>query len=137
MRSIVQQFIDFFNKNNCGYLATTEGSEPRVRPWSFLFEDKGKIWFMTTNKKRVFYQLKANPHIEFCSCSSEMVQGRLRGKIEFCNDTEIKNRILEERPLLKNIYHDPENVLLETFYLEHGHAILYSSRLLIDEFIEF
>lgn len=46
--------IDFFEENRCGSLATTDNGIPKVRPWSFLFEDGGKIWFMTTNKKRVF-----------------------------------------------------------------------------------
>lgn len=133
----MQQFIDFFNKNTCGYLATMDGNRPRVRPWSFLFEDNGKIWFMTTNKKRVFQQLQENPYIEFCSCSSEMINGRLSGKIEICNDLGIKARVLTERPMLQTIYQTPENPLLETFYLEHGSASLYSSRLQINEFIEF
>lgn len=133
----MQQFIDFFEENLCGFLATTEGNMPRVRPWSFLFEDEGKIWFLTTNKKRVFQQLKQNPYIEFCSCSAQGISGRLSGKIEFCNDINIKNRILEERPMLKDIYHCADNPLLESFYLEHGAFSLYSSRLGIDEFLEF
>lgn len=92
---------------------------------------------MTTNKKRVFNQLKENPYIEFCSCSSEMINGRLGGRIELCNDLEIKARILSERPMLKIIYETPENPVLETFYLEHGSASLYSSRLKINKYIEF
>lgn len=133
----MQQFIDFFTKHNCGFLATTEGNMPRIRPWSFLFEEDGKIWFLTTNNKRVFKQLQENPHIEFCSRSSDGVHGRIGGKIELCNNLEIKERVLEERPLLKNIYGEPENPLLESFYLEHGSASLYSSSLQVNEYIEF
>lgn len=133
----MQKFLEFFDKNRCGFLATTEGNLPRVRPWSYLFEDENKIWFMTTNNKKVFEQLKNNPYIEFCACSSEMISGRLGGKIEFENNLQIKTRILEERPLLKSIYQNPENALLETFFLKHGYMFLYSSRLKINEFIEF
>lgn len=133
----MQKFIDFFTQNNCGFLATVEENMPHVRPWSFLFEKDGKIWFLTTNKKRVFRQLKANPYIEFCSCSHDFVSGRLSGKIEFENNLEIKTRILDERPLLKDFYKTPEDPVLESFYLEHGSASLYSSRLNINEYIEF
>ncbi|MFA7658473.1 MAG: pyridoxamine 5'-phosphate oxidase family protein [Candidatus Gastranaerophilaceae bacterium] len=133
----MQQFIDFFNQNIYGFLATIDGNRPRVRPWGFMFEDGGKIWFLTTNQKRVFKQLQENPYVEFCSCSPEFVCGRIGGKIEFCNDLEIKTRILDERPALKDIYETPDNPLLEAFYLEHGSASLYSSKLDIDEFIEF
>lgn len=133
----MEQYIDFFMENSCGFLATTEGNIPHVRPWSFLFEDDGKFWFMTTNTKRVFKQLQENPYIEFCSLSKEFMHGRLCGKIEFENNLNIKRRVLEERPMLQNIYQSPENPLLETFYLEHGSASLYSSRLYIRQFIEF
>lgn len=133
----MKQYIDFFMENNCGFLATTENNIPHVRPWSFLFEDNGKIWFMTTNRKRVFKQLQENPYIEFCSISQEFTHGRLCGKIEFEDNLGIKSRVFEERPLLQNIYQSPENPLLETFYLEHGYASLYSSRLQISDFIEF
>jgi len=133
----MQKFIDFFNENKCGYLATTEENKPKVRPWSFLFEDNGKIWFLTTNTKKVFKQLQENPYIEFCSLSSDFIHGRLGGKIELCNDLAIKERILAERPMLKDIYGTADNPVLESFYLEHGTASLYSSRLGVKEYIEF
>ena len=133
----MQEFIHFFEKNRCGFLATIDNGRPRVRPWSFLVEDNGKIWFLTTNKKRVFKQLKENPYIEFCSCSTEYISARLSGKIEFCNDMKIKERVLDERPILKEIYQSADNPLLESFYVGHGTLSLYSSRLGVDEFIEF
>lgn len=133
----MQEFIEFFEKNLCGYLATTEGNMPRVRPWSFLFFEDGKFWFLTTNNKRVFKQLQENPYIEFCSCSSDSIHCRLSGKIEFCNDLNIKNRVLTERPILKEIYENPENPVLESFYLEHGTLSKYSSKFKINRFIEF
>lgn len=131
------EIIEFFEKNRCGFLSSVDCDRPRVRPWSFLFEDNGKIWFLTTNKKRVFKQLQENPYMEFCSISSDYISARIGGKIEFCNDMEVKKRILNERPILKEIYQSAENPLLELFYLEHGTASLYSSRLDVDEFLEF
>lgn len=132
-----QDYIDFFEENSCGFLATVSDNKPKVRPWAFQFEDFGKIWFMTTNNKRVFSELKANPHIEFCSLSRDFTSGRLNGKIEFLNDLSIKERILEDRPILKDIYQTSTNPLLETFYLEHGSISLYSSRLEINDYLEF
>lgn len=133
----MQKFIDFFSENPCGYLATVEGNRPKVRPWSFLFEEDGKIWFLTTNSKRVFKQLQENPYIEFCSYASSNVHGRLSGKVELCNDIRIKERVLDERPMLKNIYSTADNPLLESFYIEHGSISLYSSKLEVHDYIEF
>lgn len=132
-----QDYIEFFEENSCGVLATVSNNKPKVRPWAFQFENIGKIWFMTTNNKRVYGELKANPYIEFCSLSRDFTSGRLSGKIEFLNDLSIKERILEERPILKTIYQTADNPILETFYLEHGSISLYSSRLEINDYFEF
>ena len=51
---------------NCGvfYLATTEGDQPRVRPFGAIdiFEDK--FYFQTGKIKEVYKQLVKNPKIE-------------------------------------------------------------------------
>lgn len=133
----MQKFIEFFKNNGCGFLATIEDNKPRVRPWSYLLEENGKFWFMTTNKKRVFKQLQENPNIEFCSVSNQNVSCRLSGKAIFNNNLEIKTRVLYARPMLKEIYGSAENPILETFYVEHGTISQYCSKLGIDEFIEF
>lgn len=120
----MQEVINFLNRHKSGFLATVENNMPRVRPWSFLLEEGGKFWFLTTSQKKVFKQLKENPYIEFCSSSIDYVHLRLTGKIEFCDDSEIKKRIFEDHPMLKNLYQTYENPVLEMFCLKHGTAAL-------------
>lgn len=120
----MQEVIVFLNKNKTGYLATVEGNMPRVRPWEFMFEENGKFWFLTNNKKKVFKQLQDNPYIEFCSSSPDFSHVRLSGKVEFCNDLEIKKRIFEDHPMLEKLYQTYDNSILELFYIEHGTAAL-------------
>lgn len=133
----MQEVIDFLNKHKSGFLATAENNMPRVRPWSFLLEDSGKFWFLTNNRKKVFNQLKENPYVEFCSNSIDYVHLRLTGRIEFCDNLEIKKRIFDEHPMLKNLYQTHENPILETFYLEHGTAALNSYHTGEIKFFEF
>lgn len=118
----MQRVIDFLNENKSGVLATVEGNMPRVRPWGFMFEENGKFWFLTSNTKKVYQQLKQNPNIEFCVISPSFDHLRLSGKIEFSEDRNVKSRILEERPMLKTMYQTPDNPVLAAFYLEHGSA---------------
>ncbi len=46
------------------YVATVDGDRPRVRPFSGIHEFEGKLYMPTSNKKKVFAQMAANPHVE-------------------------------------------------------------------------
>jgi len=66
----MKELINFMDSNPRGYLATVDDEgKPHLRPWSFRFEQGGKLWFCTANTKDIFCQLQCNPAIEFCSTS--------------------------------------------------------------------
>lgn len=46
------------------YLATSEGGQPHVRPFSFAAIEGGKLWFCTATTKDVWRELQANPLFE-------------------------------------------------------------------------
>ncbi len=46
------------------YLATSEDSQPHVRPFDKAAEVNGKIYIATSANKRVFQQILENPKIE-------------------------------------------------------------------------
>lgn len=120
----MKEVIDFLYANQMGSLATVENSKPRVRPWGFMLESAGKLWFCTANTKDVFKQLQKNPAVEFCSTSKEMVTVRVRGQVEFSHDLAMKKKIIENSELVKSIYQTPDNPIFEIFCLEHGIAIM-------------
>ena len=51
---------------NCGtfYLATTEGDQPRVRPFGAVCAFEGKLYICTNNRKKVYHQMLENPKVE-------------------------------------------------------------------------
>lgn len=120
----MNEIIEFLNANPTGYLATSENNIPHLRPWQFMFEDSGKLWFCTGNNKKVCKQIKHNPNIEFSSMSNSMKTIRVSGIAQFLNDSSIKERILEQNNLVKSIYKNPDNPVFEVFFIEHGKAIL-------------
>jgi uncharacterized pyridoxamine 5'-phosphate oxidase family protein len=120
----MKEVIEFLYANPMGSLATVEDGKPRVRPWGFMLEKGGKLWFCTANTKDVFRQLKKNPAFEFCATSKEMVTVRLRGEAVFSGDLAMKSAILENSPMVKSIYGSAENPVFEIFCLEHGTAIM-------------
>lgn len=121
----MKEVIEFLYANPMGSLATIEGNKPRVRPWGFMLEQDGKLWFCTANTKNVFQQLQENPAIEFCSTSKEMVTVRVSGQVKFSKDLAMKERILENSGMVKSIYKTPDNPVFEVFYLEHGKVMMF------------
>ena len=63
----MQEIYDFLKKCGTYYLATTEGSQPRVRPFGTvdIFEDN--LYIQTGKVKNVSRQILANPQIEICA----------------------------------------------------------------------
>lgn len=120
----MKEIIDFLNANAMGSLATVKENKPCVRPWGFMLEQDGKLWFCTANNKEVFSQLKKNPAIEFCSTSKEYVTVRISGEVTFSDDLNMKAAIINHCDLVKSIYQTPDNPIFEIFYLAHGKAVM-------------
>lgn len=114
--------VNFLKENKAGFLATTEDGKPRVRPFEFGVEDGGKLYFCTANSKEVYNQIMANPNVEFSSANSNNTWIRIRGEVKFSDDIKIKEKVLNSSELVKSIYKNADNTLLEIFYLENGTA---------------
>jgi uncharacterized pyridoxamine 5'-phosphate oxidase family protein len=101
------------------YLATIGlDGKPKVRPFQFMFEEDGKLWFCTSNQKEIYKELQKQPYIELCAAGEKMSWLRIEGKVIFCDDIKIKKRVFEESPLVKGIYKAPDNPAFEVFYLQ-------------------
>lgn len=116
--------VEFLLANPNGCLATVDGKKPRVRPFQFMLEKDGKLYFCTANTKEVYKQLQLNPGLEFASTSKDMVTYRLSGEAKFEDNREVKEAILEKAGLVKRIYQTPENPVFEVFCLEHADVII-------------
>ena len=57
----IQKLHDFLREAETYYLATSDGEQPRVRPFgtALLFEDK--IYILTSREKTVSKQIDSNP----------------------------------------------------------------------------
>ena len=60
----LQKVLEYLTGVPAWYLATTEGDQPHVRPFSFAAEHEGRIWFCTATTKDVYRELAANPKFE-------------------------------------------------------------------------
>lgn len=120
----MKEVVNFLKENSTGYFATVEDGKPKVRPFQFMLEESGKLFFCTSNEKEVYQQLMVNPYFEFSSSSPQFAWLRLSGKARFSNDVRIKEKILEISPLVKSIYKTANNPIFEIFSVEEATAVL-------------
>jgi pyridoxamine 5'-phosphate oxidase len=134
--------IRFANDNKLCYLATVEGDQPRVRALGFWFADETGFYFQTGSVKDMYKQLLQNPKAEACFYKQEGMIGtmlRVAGEIEFINDKTLKERVLNERPFLKEYGLTNDSPGLIIFRISHGQAHFWNmeNNLKPKEMIEF
>ncbi len=117
--------VDFLIKSQVQYLATIGlDDKPKVRPFAFMLEEGGRLYFCTSNQKPVFKEMQKHPYVEFCASGENFSWLRLNGKVVFSKDLKLKAKIQEASPIVKSIYKTPENPAFEIFYLEDAMATI-------------
>lgn len=138
----IQDCIKFANENPLCYLATVEGDQPRVRALGFWFADESGFYFQTSSIKDFFRQLRKNPKTEVCFYKHEGMIGtmlRIAGNVEFVDDIKLKERVIKDRPFLKEFGLTPQSQGLVIFKISHGEAFFWTmqSNLKPKEIIQF
>ena len=85
------------------YLATTEGDQPRVRPFGTVHIFEGKLYIQTGKVKEVYKQLKENPKAEICACMKDQWL-RVSGELIEDDRREARQSMLDDYPSLQAMY---------------------------------
>lgn len=123
----MDEVLQFLKDNHVFYLATVDGSTPKIRPFGFVMEYKGKLCFSTNNQKDVYKQLKANPKFEISTTSQTAEWLRLKGKATFITTEDSKRAALDVMPSLGKMYSvgDP---IFEIFCADEAEATFYNMK---------
>ncbi len=122
----MSRVTDFLKENSFQYFSTVGlDGKPKVRPFQYMLEEDGKLYFCTSNKKDVYKQMAAVPYVEICAASKDFSWVRLSGKAVFSDDVAIKAKIQQVSPLVKSLYKTPDNPEFEIFYLDEAVAVFY------------
>lgn len=120
----MQEIVEFFTANPVQYLATVGADgKAKCRPFMFLMERGGKLWFGTNNQKTVFAEMQENPYVEVCTSAPDFQWIRLGGKAVFEDNRAVKEACMNI-PLLKDQYQTADNPIFEVFYLTDGEATI-------------
>ena len=108
---------------SCGvfYVATTDGEQPRVRPFGAAAEFEGKLYLITGNGKQVFRQLQKNARLEISGMTPDGQWLRLTARAVFDPRVEAKREMLRQNPDLNRMYREDDGVM-EVFFLEDARA---------------
>ncbi len=121
----MNEVVKFLKENPVQYFATIGlDGKPKVRPFQFMIEQDGKLYFCTNNQKDVFAQMKKFPFVEVSIASPSFAWIRLSGEAVFSQDLEIKKKIIENNDLVNSLYQSVDNPIFEIFYLANAKAVI-------------
>ena len=123
---------EFLDKAQIFHFLTTDGDQPKGRPFGFHMLVDDKVYFGCGTFKNVFKQLSANPKVEVLALAgTEFI--RYDGTAKIVRDDNLLAKVREEIPQIMEIY-DKNNWEMGLFYLENGHAEIRGMMDLIEEF---
>ena len=92
---------------DCGafFLATTDGDQPRVRPFGALAVYNDKLYLITAKSKNVYKQIAANGKFELCGWNASKGEWiRVSGRLVTDDTIEAQEAVLDQNPDLKGMY---------------------------------
>ena len=120
----MNEIYEFLKKCGTYYLATTEGDQPRVRPFGTIDLFEGRLTIQTGKIKDVSRQILSNPKIEICAFNgSEWI--RVEAVVEEDSRIEAQEHMLNAYPELKAMYRAGDGNT-EIFALTSGKATIAS-----------
>ena len=99
---------------------TTDGDQPKGRPFGFRMVVDDKLYFGCGTFKNVFKQLSANPKVEVLAMAGEEFM-RYDGTVKIVKDDALIAKVRETMPQIMEVY-DKNGWEMGLFYLENGHA---------------
>lgn len=121
--------IKFANENPVSWVATVENDQPRVRALGMWFADESGYYFQIRSDMDMYRQIQENPKVEASFWKPGAMFGtmlRVAGKVEFLEDIELKKKVLEDRPFLKDFGFTHLNPDLVLFKIAKGKSYFWT-----------
>ena len=111
---------EYLEKAGVFYFLTTDGDQPKGRPFGFRLLDGDKLYFGCGTFKNVFKQLVAKPKVEILAVNGGEFM-RYDGKATVVKDQALLDKVRAASPKLMEMY-DKNGWEMGLFYLAEGHA---------------
>lgn len=128
----VEKVDQFLTDAKVYYFLTTDGDQPKGRPFGFPLLDDGKIYFGCGTFKNVYKQLTKNPKVEILALNKNQFM-RYDGEVVIVKDDALLEKTREAIPQIMKMY-DKNGWEMGLFYLKNGHVEIRGMMDLIEEF---
>ena len=92
---------EFIKNCECFFVVTINGSFPACRPFGAIMEIGDKLYISTHDGNEVHKQLRSTGHMQIIAKKEgSRAWLRITGIAEECNDISLKQRFMEECPIL-------------------------------------
>ncbi len=118
----MSEIKDFLSGTGVFFMATVDGSQPKLRPLGAFLEADGKLIFGVGDFKNVYKQMKANPLVEIAACKPDGHWLRYTGRAIFETDYKYAEQMIKASHL-EAIYNEQTGNKLMTFHLEDAQAV--------------
>ena len=130
--SNIEKVSEFLDQAKTFYFLTTDGNQPKGRPFGFHMLVDGKLYFGCGTFKNVFKQLTANPQVEVLALNGNEFM-RYDGRAKVVKDDKLLAKVRELMPQIMDLY-DKNGWEMGLFYLEDGHVEIRGMLDLKEEF---
>lgn len=128
----IEKVHEFLNKAKVFYFLTTDGDQPKGRPFGFQMIDDGKLYFGCGTFKNVYKQLTQNPKVEVLALAGDEFL-RYDGSVKIVKSDELLEKVRKAMPDVMATY-DKNGWEMGMFYLENGHAQIHGIMDVKEEF---
>ena len=122
----------FLDRAKTFYFLTTDGDQPKGRPFGFHMLVEDRLYFGCGTFKNVFRQLTANPKVEVLAVNGGEFL-RYDGTVKVVRDDTLLEKVRQSMPQIMALY-DKNDWEMGLFYLENGHAEIRGMMDLKEEF---
>ena len=124
-RKKMSKAYEFLKECGYFYVLTINGDFPAGRPFGAVMEYDGKLFISTHDGNKAHEQLRENGNIQILAKKEQTREWiRITGKATECSDIKMKQKMLEECPILSKHF----------FSAESEHYLLFQVEVLNTEF---
>ena len=121
----MNKIVEELKKVKVFYIATNEGDQPRVRPFSSVAEFEGNPYICCGNYKEIYKQIKNNPKVELCGMYDGGNWLRVTAKCVEDNRLEVQEAVLSDPTGPSQLYKAGDGKFV-TFKLEDVVALKFN-----------
>lgn len=121
---IMERIAEFLKTAGMYFLATTEGDQPRVRPFGTANLFEGKLYIQTGKVKPTSKQIAANNKVELCAFK-DGTWLRIAGELVEDPRFEAQKSMLDAYPELRGMYAENDGNT-QVFYFQNATATFCS-----------